>query len=184
MEPTGAGILQRHFRVACQLLLQCRIPELRLRRADILVHMPQAGGRQRDTTRGSSQWTGIRGSDRRIVDDDDSVIRGILNHVKRDIAEVAFIADAVAAANRSLACSEYVIREADTRRNRAVLRAPQAADRTLWSGKYLAVANRLKEVSARAIVEVRFQVPFVVMLHAIVLVAHAIVHGKPWRQFE
>src|SRR5216683_4847606 len=80
MEPTGAGILKRHYRVACQLLLQCRIPELRLRCADVLIHMPQAGGRQRDTTRGPPQWTGIRASDLRIVDDDDCVIRRILNH--------------------------------------------------------------------------------------------------------
>src|SRR5207302_123078 len=149
-----------------------------LRRPDMLIHIPQACGRQRNATGSTRQRTRVRARDLRIVDHDHGVVRGILNHIERYIAEVPFITDSVTGSKRRLAIAEYIERKPDTRRHGAVLRLPQPADRTLRSGKYLPAPNAL-DVAPRAIVEVGVQIRMVVVLNAIVLIAQTIVQREP-----
>ncbi len=103
--------------------------ELRLRGADILVDVAQAGRRKRHASRGARQRTGIRtghgdGLIGRAIQDNHGIVRRVLDHVECDVAEVALVAYAGSAANRGLATPEHVIRKSDARRNRSVLRLP------------------------------------------------------------
>src|SRR5438309_10055885 len=116
----------------------------------------------------------MRARDLSIVDDDHGISRRILNDVEGYVAEVPFVADAVAAAERGFSITEYINRKSDARRYGPVLRSPQASDRTRWTGKYLPGTNAL-DVTARAIVEVGIHVPVVIVLNAIILIPKSVV---------
>src|SRR5580658_1718873 len=100
---------------------------------------------------------------------------GVISHV----AEVAFVTDAEAAAHAVSRVAEYVISKADARRDGAPARLPEAARRTLIGDFDLPTADLLLKPTSRSEIEVRVEVGFVIVLHAIVLPASAVVQGQP-----
>jgi len=80
----------------------------------------------------SSKWAQIiRGhSDRReacraFLNLHAGIVRRILNHVKRNVAEVSLVTHAVAATDAGLPISKDVISEANARRDRSVVWIPK-----------------------------------------------------------
>ena len=170
------------------LLIDRHGAELSLCRADVLVDVAQAGGRQRDRA-GAGQGTGVAvghvvGGVRIGAEHDYGVVGRILDGVEGDIAKVTLVGDAVAAAQRSFTVAEDVDREADAGRNGAVLRIPKTANGAFGRGGDAAVAHLLRDVAARTVVEVRVKILVVVVLHAEILITRAVGKGEARRDLE
>ena len=93
-----ARVLERHHGVGHKLLIDGEAPELGLRGADVLVYVAKAGGRQRLRTTGALKRAGIRVRHRGILYLNHRVVRRVLDDIEGDVAVVALIRDAVAAA--------------------------------------------------------------------------------------
>src|SRR6266536_2290198 len=105
--------------------------------------MPQAGRRQRNTSRLSPQRSRIGIGNLNIVHHDHCIVGWILNHVERHIAEVALVGDAISSANRIAPVAEDVKGKADAWRHRAPGWVPQLVDRTRRRRKDLAAPHSL-----------------------------------------
>src|ERR1700722_7065502 len=105
--------------------------------------------------------------------------RGIEAGVVGHVAEVAFVADPVAATDAALAVAAEIVRKANARCSGAPTRSPELADRTLVGNVHASVSDLLFKAGTRTVVKIGVQAGNVVVLYAVVLVAQAVVDGQP-----
>src|ERR1019366_7869818 len=130
-------VVRRDQDALCELALQRHAPQVRVCGIDFRIHIAKAGrgksevaARTREGTvvaRGNGQGQLGRGYA------DSLIVRRILNDVKRNIAEVPLVADAVPAAECRLAVAEHIPGEADARSEVLPILFPKAADGTIGS---------------------------------------------------
>ena len=77
-----------------------------------------------------------------------SVVRHVLNHVKRDIAEIPFVGNAVASAKSGSPVPENVIRKSYAGANRSPARLPELANGAVGHGLNAAVLHLLVKRTA------------------------------------
>jgi hypothetical protein len=73
--------------------------------------------------------------------------------------------------------AQEVIGKADTRRNGSPPGRPKLTNRTLRGDQNLAIRDLLKDVRPGAIIKIRVKALVVVVLHAIVFVAQAVIQS-------
>ena len=126
-------------------------------------------GDQGRATYGAGQTTGsYHGAGRRVE-------AGVIRHV----AEVAFVADAEAATQAAFAVAGNIVGKPNARRECTPAWFPELSDRTLISNVDPTSPHLLVLTRTDAVVEVGIQAWVVVVLHAVVLHAQAIVQRQP-----
>src|SRR5580698_6331530 len=175
MDTAGTHITDRRYDAVCKLMFHRQAVELRRSNADIRIHRPQRSWRQRHRSRRTAQWSQVARRHRCIVQRDHGIVRRILDDVERDIAEVALVRDAEAAANRRLPISLDVIRKAHAWRHRPILRIPWTSIRTVRSRQHLPAANLRRYTRSRTREEIRLQARMIFEQYAKVVVTNPIV---------
>src|SRR5579863_2449780 len=138
---------------------------------------------------GLAQWAEIivgyrrvaAGIFRRTSIADHGAARRIEAGVISDVAKVALVADAVAAADTVTAIAEDVISKAEARRQGSPAGLPETVRCTLVCDLDLSAPDLRLEAAARTEVEVGVETGVVVVLHAVVFVAETHIESQPRR---
>src|SRR5204863_649024 len=117
---------------------------------------------------------------RRRIELNGSVVRRILNHVERDVAEVTLVGNAVTAAKARLAIAEDIPGEAKSGSEVVLVRLPEFANRAVLRKHDLAVGNLLEPVRPASKIEVGVKLLPCVVLSAVVLVPDSQVQSESW----
>ena len=133
-----------------ELMLEGGADQVRISLRNIVLDVAERCGRQSDRSVRSGQRSCIVHRGRNAADAagvnaiHDLIVRRIEKHVISHVAEIALVADAVAAAEGCFAVAENIPREADARGEIMPARLPQLADRTVGSGIDLAFGDGYK----------------------------------------
>jgi hypothetical protein len=159
---------------------------MRVGRADVLVHVPQARPRQDRGARAGEGAADVGGDEVLRLWDVDTraqreqrVARRVEEDVVGDVAEVPLVADPVAGPEARPPVARQVPREADPGSEVVPVGPPQASRRALGGGPHATVPDLLGACRALAVVEVRVEARVGVLLHAVALVAQTQVELEP-----
>src|SRR6267378_524418 len=185
MHAMRSVVVHGEYRVLCQFAFRGKAPHLRLGGLDVLIHVPRAARRQRHLQpRCSNEGAKVIYRDFARIRSRQlhaGVVRRILDHVERNVAEIALVADPVPAADARLAIPGEGIRKAYARAHIPIPRVPEFADRTVWREQHLRIPEPFEQVCPAAEVKIRIELRVAVVLHAEVLITQAVVEGESWR---
>ena len=115
----------------------------------------------------------------RFPGNDYSVVWRVLDDVEGDVAEVAFVGDAISAAEGGFAIAKDIDGKSKSGRDGAILRVPEPVIWTVRCGEDGAVADLFRDGGSAAIEEIGIEIGIVVVLDAEVLVPDAVIEGEP-----
>ena len=160
---------------------------MRISLPDIRLHFAQFRRRKCGGSAGPAQRPiviGRQGNARHIAARDqihECIIRRIKQHVERNVAEVPYVTDPIAAAEAGFTVAENIPGEADARGEILLARRPQLADRAIWRKFDLALRDRLIRIGNVGRIKVRIQRRIHVVLHSVIFPAQAIIQGHTAR---
>ena len=115
VDAARAVVADLNHRVGGKLLVdRCR-PELGLRGADVLIDVAKTARRDGLGPARAGEGAEVVIGNGRGLDHDDRIVGRVLNDVERNVAEVAFVRDAIAGTEGGLAIAENVVGKADAR---------------------------------------------------------------------
>ena len=185
VQAARAGILEGKHRVAHHFVLKRQAVELRVRGLDVRIDGTQAGAQQGRGSTGRSQRSKVAGAESNRSGDiarraqrEHGIVGRILDHVEGHVAKIAFVRNAVAAAEAGLSVSKGIEGKADARSEVAPARLPQLVGGNGGRGGYETIGDLLEQVASRSEKEIGIKAADTVMLHAIVLPAHTHIECK------
>src|ERR1700687_6238239 len=185
MDAMRSVVVHGKYGLPCQFAFRRKAPHLRLCGLDVLIDVPRAARRQGNLQpRCSDERTEVIYRDfARICSRQlhAGVVRRILDHVERNVAEIALVADPVSSADAGLAIPGERISKTHARAQIPVPRVPEFADRAVWREQHLGTAESFEEVRPAAVVKIGIELRIAVVLYAVVLITQAVVERESRR---
>ena len=107
-----------------------------------------------------------------------------MDYVKCHVPEIPLVAHPIAAADAGFAVAENIVRKTDAWRDGAIVRIPEPTHRAVRSELHRAVAHPVVVCGSCAVVKIGIQTLIVVVLHAKVFLAEAVIEGEARRDPE